>query len=270
MYNFIRKQFYLKEDDYMSKVSFAQEGKIGVITIQSPPVNALEKQVLAELGESVERIPSDVDVVIIHGAGGRAFVAGADIKEFPNLDKENGVELVKEGQELFNTIADLEQPVIAAIDGFALGGGLELALACDIRIASSKSQVGFPEVGLGILPGYGGTQRLPRLIGPGKAKQIIFSAEHLSAEEAEAAGILEEVTDGSALERAKELAETIASQAPLSIRRAKQAIDEGLEVSLEEGLHIEAVAFGDLCDTEDKNEGVAAFFEKRQPNFSRK
>ncbi|MFA8438780.1 enoyl-CoA hydratase/isomerase family protein [Pueribacillus sp. YX66] len=254
----------------MAKVSFSQEGKIGVITIDSPPVNALEKQVLDELDEIVENIPSNVDVVIIYGAGGKAFVAGADIKDFPELNKENGVELVKKGQAIFNKIAELEQPVIAAIDGFALGGGLELALACDIRIASSKSQVGFPEVNLGILPGYGGTQRLPRLIGPGKAKQIIFSGEHLSAEEAKSVGIIEEVTDGSALDKAKQLAETIASRAPLGVRKAKQAINEGLDVTLEQGLHIEALAFGDLCETEDKNEGVAAFFEKRKPNFSRR
>lgn len=254
----------------MAKVSFSQEGKIGVITIDSPPVNALEKQVLDELDEIAENIPSDVDVVIIYGAGGKAFVAGADIKDFPELNKENGVELVKKGQAIFNKIAELEQPVIAAIDGFALGGGLELALACDIRIASSKSQVGFPEVNLGILPGYGGTQRLPRLIGPGKAKQIIFSGEHLSAEEAKSVGIIEEVTDGSALDKAKQLAETIASRAPLGVRKAKQAINEGLDVTLEQGLHIEALAFGDLCETEDKNEGVAAFFEKRKPNFSRR
>lgn len=254
----------------MAKVTFQQEGKIGVITIDSPPVNALEKQVLDELNEITDQIPNDVDVVIIHGAGGKAFVAGADIKDFPDLTKDNGVELVKKGQAIFNKIDNLEQPVIAAIEGFALGGGLELALACDIRIATTQSQVGFPEVKLGILPGYGGTQRLPRLIGPGKAKQIIFSGEFLSAEEAKAVGILEEVTDGSALVKAKELAETIASRAPLGVRKAKKVINEGLNMTLDKGLHIEAVAFGELCDTEDKNEGVAAFLEKREPNFSRK
>ncbi len=254
----------------MAKVTFRQEEQVGIITIDSPPVNALERQVLDELDSIVSDIPEDVDVVIIHGAGGRAFVAGADIKEFPNLNKENGIELVKEGQDIFQKVADLEQPVIAAIDGFALGGGLELALACDIRIASSNSQVGFPEVSLGILPGYGGTQRLPRLIGPGKAKQLIFSAEHLSAEEAKSVGILEEVTDGSALEKAKELAAKITNKAPLGVRAAKKAIDEGLEVTVKEGQHIEALAFGDLCGTEDKNEGVAAFFEKRTPQFKRK
>ena len=254
----------------MAKVSFSQEGKIGVITIDSPPVNALEKQVLDELDEVVNQIPEDVDVVIIHGAGGKAFVAGADIKDFPQLNNEKGIELAKRGQTIFQKIVDLEQPVIAAIDGFALGGGLELALACDIRIASSRSKVGFPEVKLGILPGYGGTQRLPRLIGAGKAKQIIFSGEFLSADEAKAIGIVEEVTDGSPLDEAKALAETIAKRAPLGVRKAKKVIDEGLEVTLEQGLHMEALAFGELCETDDKNEGVAAFFEKRDPQFSRK
>lgn len=254
----------------MEKVTFIQEGKLGIVTIDSPPVNALEQQVLDELDQIVTNMPKDVDVVIITGAGGKAFVAGADIKDFPELKKETGIELVKKGQRIFDKIAALEQPVIAAIDGFALGGGLELALACDIRIASKRSKVGFPEVNLGILPGYGGTQRLPRLIGPGKAKQLIFSGDPLSAEEAKQAGILEEVTEDSPMEKAKELAETIAKRAPLGVRKAKKAIDEGLNTTLEEGLHIEAVAFGELCDTEDKNEGVAAFFEKRQPNFSRK
>lgn len=254
----------------MEKVTFTQEGKLGIVTIDSPPVNALEQQVLDELDQIVTNMPKDVDVVIVTGAGGKAFVAGADIKDFPELKKETGIELVKKGQRIFDKIAALEQPVIAAIDGFALGGGLELALACDIRIASKRSKVGFPEVNLGILPGYGGTQRLPRLIGPGKAKQLIFSGDPLSAEEAKQVGILEEVTEDSPMEKAKELAETIAKRAPLGVRKAKKAIDEGLNTTLEEGLHIEAVAFGELCDTEDKNEGVAAFFEKRQPNFSRK
>mgnify|MGYP001168466390 CR=1 FL=1 len=254
----------------MPKVTFAQEENIGIITIDSPPVNALEKQVLDELEEIVDNIPFEVDVVIVQGAGEKAFVAGADIKDFPGLKKDTAIELAKRGQAIFNKIAKLDQPVIAAIDGFALGGGLELALACDIRVASTRSQLGLPEVKLGILPGYGGTQRLPRLIGPGKAKQLIFTGEFISAEEAKAIGLVEEVTDGSALEKAKEIAQTIAKRAPLGVRKAKKAVDEGLDTTLEEGLHIEALAFGDLCETEDKNEGVAAFFEKREPKFSRK
>lgn len=254
----------------MAKVTFVQEENIGIITIDSPPVNALEKQVLDELEQIVDHIPFEVDVVIIHGAGEKAFVAGADIKDFPALKKDTAIALAKRGQAIFDKIAKLAQPVIAAIDGYALGGGLELALACDIRVASTRSQLGLPEVKLGILPGYGGTQRLPRLIGPGKAKQLIFTGEFISAEEAKAIGLVEEITEGSAFEKAKEIAQTIAKRAPLGVRQAKKAINEGLETTLEEGLHIEALAFGELCETEDKNEGVKAFFEKREPQFSRK
>lgn len=253
----------------MEKVRFEQEGNLGLITIDSPPVNALEKQVIEELDETINNIPNNVNVVIVTGAGGKAFIAGADIKDFPGLKKVDGIEFVKQGQGVFQKVADLDQPVIAAIDGFALGGGLELALACDVRIASKRSLVGFPEVRLGILPGYGGTQRLPRLIGSGKAKQIIFSGENISAGEAKQIGIIEEVTEESPIEKAKDLGESISKRAPLAIRSAKRAIDQGLDATLEQGQHIEATAFGDLCETKDKNEGVAAFFEKRQPNFQK-
>lgn len=254
----------------MDKVTFSREDTIGFITIDSPPVNALEKQVLDDLDKVLDNIPHDVDVIILTGAGGRAFVAGADIKDFPELTKETGIALVKKGQRIFQKLADLEQPVIAAIDGFALGGGLELALACDIRIASKRSQIGLPEVSLGIFPGYGGTQRLARLIGAGKAKQLIFSGEPVSAEEAWRIGIIEEITEGEPHEAARALAETIAKRGPLAVRKAKQAINEGLNLTVEEGIEIEANLFGEICETEDKNEGVAAFFAKRKPNFKRK
>ncbi|WP_078430086.1 enoyl-CoA hydratase/isomerase family protein [Alkalihalobacterium alkalinitrilicum] len=254
----------------MAKVKYEVENQIGLITIDSPPVNALETQVLEELAEIVNNISEDVNVVIITGAGNKAFVAGADIKDFPNLTKETGIELVKKGQQIFQQIEDLDQPVIAAVDGFALGGGLELALACDFRIATKRSQFGLPEVKLGVIPGYGGTQRLPRLIGSGKAKQLIFSGEFLSAEEALNVGIVEEVTEGSALEAAQKWAEKIAQRGPLAVRAAKKAVNEGLNQMLEEGLNTEATYFGSIAETEDMNEGVAAFFEKREPKFTRK
>ncbi|OLO27653.1 enoyl-CoA hydratase [Alkalihalophilus pseudofirmus] len=254
----------------MAKVKYEVENQIGLITIDSPPVNALETQVLEELAEIVNNISEDVNVVIITGAGNKAFVAGADIKDFPNLTKETGIELVKKGQQIFQQIEDLDQPVIAAVDGFALGGGLELALACDFRIATKRSQFGLPEVKLGVIPGYGGTQRLPRLIGSGKAKQLIFSGEFLSAEEALNVGIVEEVTEGSALEAAQKWAEKIAQRGPLAVRAAKKAVNEGLNQTLEEGLNTEATYFGSIAETEDMNEGVAAFFEKREPKFTRK
>lgn len=253
----------------MEKVYFTREKEIGYMTIDSPPVNALEKQVLDELDQVLDEVPKDVDVVIVTGAGGNAFVAGADINDFLDLTKETGIELVKKGQRIFQKLEDLEQPTIAAIDGFALGGGLELALACDIRIATPKSQIGLPETGLGVFPGYGGTQRLPRLIGEGKAKQLIFSADPVSAEEAKEIGIIEEVAE-DAMEAAKTLAKKICSRGPIAVRKAKQSINEGINKPLREGIELEAQLFGDVCVTEDVKEGATAFFEKRTPQFQRK
>jgi len=207
--------------------------------------------------------------VIITGAGEKAFVAGADIKEFPELKRVAGETLCLNGQAVFQKIADLKQPVIAAIDGFALGGGLELALACDFRIATPKSQFGLPEVKLGIIPGYGGTQRLPRLIGSGKAKQLIYSGEFLTADDAYRIGLVEEIAE-SALEKAKEWAQKILKRGPLAVQAAKQAINQGLETSLQLGLELEARLFGEICETEDKNEGVKAFLERREADFTGK
>lgn len=254
----------------MSQVHLENIGKIGVITIDSPPVNALNREVINGLEEAVAQIGDDISVVIIKGAGTKAFVAGADIKEFPNLTPLTGEQLCLRGQSVFNLISELKQPVIAAIDGFTLGGGLELALACDIRVATTRSQFGLPEVKLGIIPGYGGTQRLPRLIGLGKALQLICSGEFITAKEANKIGLVEEVVESDALEKAMELAEVIASRGPISIQRAKTAVMTGMEHSLKDGLRIEAELFGSLCETEDKNEGVTAFLEKREPQFSGK
>ncbi|WP_458413756.1 enoyl-CoA hydratase/isomerase family protein [Schinkia sp. CFF1] len=253
----------------MSKVNYSVENKIGFISIDSPPVNALDKEVLQYLSTVLDDINQDVDVVIISGAGNKAFVAGADIKEFPELRKEAGEALCLNGQSIFQKIADLKQPVIAAIDGFTLGGGLELALACDFRIATLKSQFGFPEVKLGIIPGYGGTQRLPRLIGPGKAKQLIFSGEFLKAEEAYQIGLIEGVTEGDVNQEAIKWAGKILRNGPIAVQTAKQAVNQGLEFSLEEGLSLEAKLFGDVCETNDKNEGVTAFLSKREPKFQK-
>lgn len=254
----------------MGQVHWTVEGKIGIITIDSPPVNALDKDVLTQLEEVVDSIHDEIGVVIVTGAGEKAFVAGADIKEFPTLTEELGEKLCRRGQKIFDKIAALKQPVIAAINGFALGGGLELALACDFRIASKKSQLGLPEVKLGVIPGYGGTQRLPRLIGAGKAKQLIFSGEFVSAEEAYRIGLVEEITDGSALDEARKWAEIILKRGPLAVQATKKAVNKGLELELEEGLKLEAKWFGKICETEDKNEGVSAFFERREPNFQGK
>jgi enoyl-CoA hydratase len=252
------------------KVTWEVENRLGIITIDAPPVNALNKAFFEQMDELLPQIGDVCDAVIITGAGDKAFVAGADIKEFPQLQQAEGVELCKRGQGIFQRIAELKQPVIAAIDGFALGGGLELALACDFRIATRKSQLGLPEVKLGIIPGYGGTQRLARLVGPGKAKQLIFSGEFISAEEAYRIGLIEQLVDENALEEARKWAHIIMKRGPIAVQAAKQVIDAGLEVSLSEGLDMEAQAFGQICLTEDKNEGVAAFFERREPQFKNK
>lgn len=252
----------------MPKIHLQTEDRIAIITIDAPPVNALNEEVLHQLSIALDDISnSEIDVVIISGAGDKAFVAGADIREFPTLNKETGEALCRRGQTVFTKIERLPQPVIAAIDGFALGGGLELALACDFRIVSSRSTFGFPEVKLGILPGYGGTQRLARLIGIGKAKQIIFSGEFFTAEEAFKFGLVEEITDEFPLEKAKEWAAKIKQRGPIAVEFAKKAINIGIDLPLEEGLELEAHLFGELCETEDKNEGVTAFLEKRQPKF---
>ena len=252
----------------MSKVKYEERNKIGIITIDSPPVNSLDREVFNRLDEIISRIGVHIHVIVIEGAGTKAFVAGADIKEFPGLTPEEGEALCLRGQSIFNKISKLKQPVIAAIDGFTLGGGLELALACDIRIATLRSQFALPEVKLGIIPGYGGTQRLPRLIGKGQAMKLIFSGEFITAEEAVRCGLIEEVIEEDSLKKALELAEIISTRGPLAVEKAKEAITMGMEIPLEEGLRIEAKLFGDLCLTEDKDEGVAAFFEKRKPIFT--
>jgi len=245
------------------------EEQIGFLTINRPPVNALNREVLAEMSLTLEKIQdTSCRVVIISGEGQKAFVAGADIQEFPELGREDGEQLCLIGQSVFQQIVELDQPVIAAINGYALGGGLELALACDFRIASKKSLLGFPEVKLGIIPGYGGTQRLSRLIGPGKAKQLIFSGEMINAEEAYRIGIIEEVVDEDPISEAKKWARLIALRGPIAVQTAKKAINQGMDMDLVEGLALEASLFGRLCETKDKNEGVQAFLERREAKFT--
>lgn len=253
----------------MSKVILDKKGSIGLITIDSPPMNVLDKEVIDSLESVIQKIDDSFDVVIVKGAGEKAFVAGADIKEFPELTKETGEAICQRGQSVFNKLGHLKQPVIAAIDGFALGGGLELALACDIRFASEKTTLGLPEVKLGIIPGYGGTQRLPRIVGLGKAMQILLSGDFIQADEAYRIGLVDEVIKTDVTEAALKLAKTIASRGPIAIQSAKEVMHAGLNQTLEEGLILEAKTFGNICETEDKNEGVNAFIEKRKPEFTR-
>ncbi|MEW5783665.1 MAG: enoyl-CoA hydratase-related protein [Bacillota bacterium] len=254
-------------------VQLAREDRLVVVTINHPPVNALNKQVMAELESVFEKLAGDTTVgaVIITGAGEKAFVAGADISEFPTLNSANGEKLSRRGQLIFQQIADFHAPVIAAVNGFALGGGLELALACDIRVVSENAKVGVPEVTLGIFPGYGGTQRLPRMIAPGKAKELIYSGEMIDAAEAYRIGLAEHLTaPGEAVAKAREIAGKILKRGPVAVRLAKQAVNRGLDQTLEDGQKTEAALFAQLCDTEDQKEGAKAFLEKRPPVYKGK
>lgn len=245
------------------------EGKTEIITIDRPEsLNALNAQTLNELSEALdeaEHNPS-IRVIIVTGSGEKSFVAGADIKEFADYDSAAATQMSRKGQAtVFDRIERLSKPVIAAINGFALGGGLELALACHIRYASENARLGLPEVTLGLIPGYGGTQRLPKLVGKGLANEIILSAKMISADRAKEIGLVNEVFPLSELmKKAKQLADLIAKNSPVAISEAIKAVNAS---DAENGFEKEMIAFGQLFDTADQTEGVAAFLEKRTPNF---
>ena len=255
----------------LTTVQVIVEEQIAILELNNPPVNALTSTVMAELIVALDQLEemADLRAAIITGAGNKFFVAGADIKQFPSLTEATGKELITYGRMIFDRIADLKFPVLCAVNGLALGGGCELALACDIRIASANAKFGLPEVGLGIFPGYGGTQRLPRLVGLGKAKEIIFSGEPIKADEAYRIGLVDKLApEGESLLVAKELAHKIIAKAPMAVSMAKKVMNQGVETSLHEGLELESEFFSKLCGTEDKNEGTQAFLEKRTPQFS--
>lgn len=245
------------------------EDKIAVVTICRPEsLNALNKQTLLELSQTLSDIEKNgfVRAVIITGSGERAFVAGADIKEFADYDTTEATEMSRKGQAaVFDRIENLRKPVIAAINGFALGGGLELALACHIRYAADSAKLGFPEVSLGLIPGYGGTQRLPKLVGKGIAAEMIFSAGMISAQKAKEIGLVNEVFPLSELmSKTKEQANRIIRNSPAAIAEAIAAINAS---ETKQGFEKEINAFGKLFESKDKKEGVTAFLEKRKPNF---
>lgn len=256
-----------------SLVTYKVNDFIFTLTINNPPVNVLTDELLSQLDQVIDEILANhtCRVLIVRAEGEKAFVAGADISQFPTLNEVSGKALVEKGKRIFDKLERAPFPVICAINGFALGGGLELALACDIRIAERKAKLGLPETGLGILPGYGGTQRLGRLIGPGKAKKLMFTAAAISAEEAFNIGLVEEVVaDGESFEAAVRLAKQILKNAPIAISKVKEAVNKGQDVSLSEGQELETTFFAELCLTEDMQEGVRAFKEKRIANFSGK
>ena len=248
-------------------IRFEKKGFVGILTIDRPEaLNALNSATLDELYETAESIRRDEEVrcLIITGAG-KAFVAGADIAEMRSLTKEEGVEFGRRGHRAFCALESLEIPVIAAVNGYALGGGCELALCADIRIASEKAKFGQPEVGLGITPGFGGTQRLARLVGPGMAKQMIYTARNIKADEALRIGLVNAVYPAEELYAAAEkLAGTIAANAPIAVRACKQAINAGYDLPIEQAVVCEEKAFGSCFGTADQQEGMGAFLEKRK------
>jgi enoyl-CoA hydratase len=250
---------------------FEVSEKIARITFNRPNVlNALNRKTMDELGDCLKKVRADdeVRVLILTGAGERAFIAGADINELAQQTPVNGREFTLYGQEIIHRLETLGKPAIAAINGFALGGGCELALACTLRIASRNAKLGQPEVKLGIIPGYGGSQRLPRLCGKGVAHELILTGEMISAEEALRVGLVNRVVEpGELLATAEGIAKKIIANAPLAVKYALEAVEHGMEMPQEEGLYLEATLFGLCCATQDMREGTRAFLEKRPPKF---
>lgn len=246
---------------------------VATLTISRPKaLNALNSQVLDELNNILDDIKEDseIDVIILTGDG-KAFVAGADIGEMSSLTAEEGRQFGQKGLDAFRKLELLEKPTIAAVNGFALGGGNELAMSCDMRIASDKALFGQPEVGLGITPGFAGTQRLPRLVGLGKAMEIILTGNNIKADEALEIGLVNHVVPADELmDTAMELAKKIASNAQLAVRYSKEAINRGIETDIEAGMVTERDLFGLCFATEDQKEGMAAFLEKRKAEFKTK
>lgn len=251
----------------MSFVNFEQKGPVAIITIdRQEALNALNSQVLCDLDEAIAKAEQadGVFAVILTGAG-RSFVAGADIAEMKGFSSIDGKRFGARGSSIFLRLENLPKPVIAAVNGFALGGGCELAMACDIRIASEKAKFGQPETGLGITPGFGGTQRLPRIVGVSKAMELILTAKTIGAAEAKEIGLVSEVYPAEELmDKALELANAICANAPIAVSESKRCIRMGMQADIATASAFESESFGVTCGTEDKNEGMGAFLEKRK------
>ena len=264
----------------MEFVTYEVKDRVGIITIcREKALNALNSQVLDDLNEAFDAVDlSEIRCLILTGAGEKSFVAGADIGEMSNLTKAEGEAFGKKGNDLFRKIETFPIPVIAAVNGFALGGGCEISMSCDIRICSDNAMFGQPEVGLGITPGFGGTQRLARLVSPGMAKQLIYTARNIKAAEAYRIGLVNQVVSaqtneaGEVVTSAKDalmaaalkMASGIAMQAPIAVRNCKKAINDGLQVNMDEAIVIEEKLFGDCFETEDQKAGMGNFLKPKE------
>ncbi len=252
----------------MSFVNCEVQGAVAVLTIDRPKaLNALNPDVLADLKAAFEGIDQNaVRCVVLTGAGDKSFVAGADIGSMSTMTKAEGEAFGKLGNDIFLMIESFPLPVIAAVNGFALGGGCELAMSCDIRICSDNAMFGQPEVGLGITPGFGGTQRLPRIVGLGMAKQLLYTARNIDANEALRIGLVNAVLPQAELmDAAVKMANTIAKNAPIAVRGCKKAVNEGMQVSIDKAVEIEEKIFGGCFETHDQVEGMACFLSKEKP-----
>ena len=258
----------------LKNIILEKEEHLAIVTINRPKaLNALNSETLKDLDVVLEDLENDSNIycVILTGSGEKAFVAGADIAEMKDLSEEEGKEFGLLGNKIFRRLEKLDKPVIAAISGFALGGGCELAMACDIRIASEKARFAQPEAGLGITPGFGGTQRLSRLVGEGKAKELIYTCSMIKADEALRIGLVNKVVElENLMDEAKKMANSIIANAPIAVKLCKDAINKGMQVDIDSAIEIEAIDFGKCFSTEDQKEGMNAFIEKRAKNFSNK
>lgn len=251
----------------MEFITYEQEGFVGVITINRPKaLNALNSQVLKEIDATLDAVDLDTTrCLILTGAGEKSFVAGADIGEMSTLTKAEGEAFGKTGNDVFRKLETFPIPVIAAVNGFALGGGCEISMACDIRLCSDNAVFGQPEVGLGITPGFGGTQRLARLVGAGKAKEMIYTAFNIKADEAYRIGLVNAVyPQAELMDAAKKMAAKIAKNAPIAVRACKKAINKGLDVDMDQAIVVEEKLFGSCFETEDQKDGMAAFLNKEK------
>lgn len=259
----------------LKNVILEKEDHLAIVTINRPKaLNALNSETLNDLNVVLDDLEKDNNIyaVILTGAGEKSFVAGADIAEMKDLNEEQGKEFGTLGNNVFRRLEDLNKPVIAAISGFALGGGCEISMACDIRIASEKAVFGQPEVGLGITPGFGGTQRLARIVGLGKAKELIYTAQNIKADEAYRIGLVNKVVPlENLMDEAKAMANKIIANAPIAVRLCKDAINRGMQVDIDSAVKVEAEDFGKCFSSADQKEGMTAFLERRkEKNFQNK